>query len=201
VSLVGTLHGHLVFSRRTSVLAREIAKAIPAECHSVLDVGCGDGTIDALLLRSRPDLSIAGVDVLVRPKTQLPVQQFDGVHLPFDDKSFDVVLLLDVLHHTDDPTVLLDEAIRVSRTAVVLKDHMRDGLFAYPTLRFMDWVGNAHHGVALPFNYWPRSDWMQAFTRLELRAYHWNETIGLYPPPASWLFERKLHFVAGLAIS
>ena len=201
MSLVGALHENLVFSRRTSVLARELASAIPAESTSVLDVGCGDGTIDALLLRRRPALSITGVDVLVRPTTHIPVRQFDGEHLPFDDKSFDVVVLVDVLHHTDDPTVLLDEAIRVSGTAVVLKDHTRNGLFAYTTLRFMDWVGNAHRGVTLPFNYWPKSNWTQAFKKLGLRAYHWNDELGLYPRPASWLFERKLHFVAGLAVS
>jgi ubiquinone/menaquinone biosynthesis C-methylase UbiE len=91
MSLVGNLHEHLVFSRRTSVLGREIANAIPAEANSVLDVGCGDGTIDALLLKHRPALSIIGVDVLVRPKTHIVVQQFDGVHLPFDNQSFDVV--------------------------------------------------------------------------------------------------------------
>jgi SAM-dependent methyltransferase len=200
VNVIGSLHERLVFSRRTEVLAREIADCIPKEANSVLDVGCGDGTIDGLLLRRRSALSIVGVDVLVRPKTHIVVQPFDGVHLPFDDRSFDVVLFLDVLHHTTDPMVLLTEAVRVARTAIVLKDHMRNGLFAYATLRFMDWVGNAHHQVTLPYNYWPRANWLHAFQSLGLHTYQWNEKLGLYPPPASWLFERKLHFVAGLAV-
>ena len=38
---------------------------------------------------------------------------------------------------------------------IVLKDHTRNGLFSGSTLRFMDWVGNARHGVRLPYNYWP----------------------------------------------
>jgi ubiquinone/menaquinone biosynthesis C-methylase UbiE len=46
-----------------------------------------------------------------------------------------------VLHHTNDPEVLLREAQRVALKAVVLKDHTRNGLLAYTTLRFMDWVG------------------------------------------------------------
>jgi ubiquinone/menaquinone biosynthesis C-methylase UbiE len=147
---VGTLHGQLVFKRRVRVLADAIAKAIPGNARDVLDVGCGDGTIAALLQQHRPELSVTGVDVMVRPDTKVPVQEFDGVHLPFADRSFDVVMFVDVLHHTHDPMILLREAKRVARVAVVLKDHRRNSPIAYGTLRLMDWVGNAHHGGACP---------------------------------------------------
>jgi hypothetical protein len=52
--------------------------------------------------------------------------------------------------------------------------------------------------VALPYNYWPEERWKQAFEQLGLRIDHWQSRLGLYPAPASWLFERKLHFVAKL---
>ncbi len=198
MTVIGKLHERIVFSRRTTVLAREIAKVIPAQSNSLLDVGCGDGTIDTLLLRDLPNLAITGVDVLIRPGTSIPVRLFDGVHLPFDNHAFDAVLFVDVLHHTEDPMVLLKEACRVAKTAIILKDHMRDGIFAYTTLRFMDWVGNAHHNVVLPYNYWRRLQWMRAFEELGLDINQWNERLGLYPSPASWVFERKLHFVAQL---
>ena len=68
-------------------------------------------------MRQRPDLEITGVDVLVRPKNHIPVQLFDGRQLPFPDQSFDAVMFVDVLHHTDDPSVLLREAKRVARKA------------------------------------------------------------------------------------
>ncbi|MGE0418479.1 MAG: class I SAM-dependent methyltransferase, partial [Acetobacteraceae bacterium] len=123
---VGTLHEQFVFKRRTRVLSEALAQAIPTEARSVLDVGCGDGSIAALIQAGRPELSITGVDVLVRPETRIPVTQFDGVRLPFDDGAFDVVMFVDVLHHTDDPAVLLREAKRVARQAVVLKDHTKD---------------------------------------------------------------------------
>ena len=67
------------------------------------------------------------------------------------DASFDVVMFVDVLHHTDDPLLLLQEAQRVGKI-ILVKDHFRKGFLAGPTLRFMDWVGNAHHGVVLPYN-------------------------------------------------
>jgi SAM-dependent methyltransferase len=195
---VDFLHGRMVFSRRTSVLAEALAKAIPAGTKSVLDVGCGDGTISALIARARTEISISGVDVLARSSAQIPVLKFDGKRLPFPDKSFESVMFIDVLHHTDNPLVLLKEAKRVAKDLILLKDHIRDGFLADPTLRFMDWVGNAPHGVALPYNYWSLSQWRSAFEEVHLTVKHWNDNIGLYSKPASWIFERNLHFLAGL---
>jgi SAM-dependent methyltransferase len=194
---VGRLHEHLVFNRRTKILATHLCKMLPQNA-SVLDVGCGDGTIDTLMLNQRPDISIRGVDVLLRPDTKIPVDLFDGERLPCADKSFDVVSFVDVLHHTNDPTLLLREAKRVARKLLVIKDHTMDGWLAYTTLRFMDWVGNAHHGVVLPYNYWPEQRWRAAFAGLDMRIAQWDSDVDLYPYPASLVFGRRLHFVAAI---
>ncbi len=60
----------------------------------------------------------------------------------------------------------------------------------------MDWIGNKPHGVVLPYNYWTRTQWNQAFAALGLHVSDIKTTLGLYPPPASWLFSRNLHFIA-----
>ena len=196
---VGFLHQELVFGRRTRVLAQHVSALLPPGA-SVLDVGCGDGTIASLILLLRPDISIKGIDVLMRPETKIPVDPFDGEHLPCGDKSVDVVSFIDVLHHTNDPSVLLKEAKRVARSTVVLKDHATGGILAHQTLRFMDWFGNASYGVALPYNYWPESRWRLTFDATGLRIAQWQSQLGLYPFPASLIFERGLHFVAALGI-
>ena len=197
MSIVGTVHANLVFGRRVRILADQLASLLP-KTATVLDVGCGDGTLDSLILRSRPDLVINGIDVLVRPHTLIPVVPFDGNTIPYPNQAFDVVMFVDVLHHTDDPTVLLREAKRVARQAIVLKDHTKDGVLAGPTLRFMDWVGNRHHGVVLPYNYWTHDQWERALIDLGLGISTWNANVGLYPWPASHVFDRALHFVAKL---
>ncbi len=196
-SVTGLVHEQVVFDRRVRVLAECMAPLIPPGAR-VLDVGCGDGAIDALIGGKRPDVRIEGIDVLVRSQTKIVVTAFDGRTIPFPDKSFDAVMFIDVLHHTDDPLVLLREAMRVAGT-IVLKDHCRDGLLAGPTLRFMDYVGNAHHGVALPYNYWQRRQWDDAFRTLGLKARSWSDRLGLYVWPASLLFDRNLHFVCSLS--
>lgn len=197
-SILGSIHEGYVVDRRTRVLVRWLADQIPPHAR-VLDVGCGDGRIAMLLLDARPDIRIEGIDVLVRPVTRISVSVFDGLRIPFPDKSFDAVMFVDVLHHTDDPEGLLREARRVAVQAVIVKDHCRDGWLAGPTLRFMDWFGNARHGVALPYNYWSGTHWHDAFDRLGLLTESWNARLELYRWPFSMAFDRKLQFIARLA--
>ncbi len=197
MGLLAGLHGALVFDRRTRVLSQRLAQMLPPNA-TVLDVGCGDGSIDRLIGERRADVTISGVDLIVRPRTHIPVTAFDGKRIPFEDGAFDIVMFVDVLHHTDDPEILLREARRVARQTVVLKDHTRDGPLAGATLRFMDWVGNAPHGIPLPYNYWPERRWQEAFARLGLTPAIWLNKLGLYPTPATWFFDRSLHFIARL---
>jgi SAM-dependent methyltransferase len=197
VSPLDLLHGRLVFGRRVNRLADALAARLPANAE-VLDVGCGDGSIAHLVLQRRPDVSITGVDVLVRSETRIPVIEYDGWTLPFADGSFDAVSLVDVVHHADDPARLLGEATRVSRHQVLIKDHVADGFLARPTLRLMDWVGNARHGVRLPYNYLTRAQWLDHIGRLGVAIRGWNTDVPLYPAPLSALFGRGLHVVVDL---
>jgi SAM-dependent methyltransferase len=197
MSVVKALHDGLVYGRRMRLLAEKLSAHLPPAAQ-VLDVGCGDGKIDSLIARLRPDVTIHGIDVLVRPQTCIPVTRFDGAKIPHPDASFDAVMFVDVLHHCQDPELLLAEAKRVARGVVVIKDHTQDGILAHQTLRFMDWFGNAHYGVSLPYNYWPFAKWQDCLRRLGLTARQWQDRLGLYPWPATWLFDRKLHFIACL---
>jgi SAM-dependent methyltransferase len=167
---------------------------------SVLDVGCGDGGLARAILDSRPDLTLAGVDVLIRPHTAIPVRPFDGRTLPIGDREVDAVLFVDVLHHTLHADHLLREASRVARRVIVIKDHLQESWLDRQTLRLMDWVGNSAHGVALPYSYWPRARWQSAIAAIGARVESWEEHLDLYPWPATVLFDRSLHFLACLGL-
>lgn len=197
---VELIHEHFVFDRRVQILARHLAAMMPQGAR-VLDVGCGDGSLAKLLMQRRPDVSLKGIDVLIRPECHIPVEPFDGARIPHEAGAFDVVMFVDVLHHTPDPAVLLAEAARVAGRAVLIKDHLADGLLAVPTLRFMDQVGNRRHSVVLPYNYWPRARWDEAFRGLGLGVEEWRQRLGLYPWPADLVFGRSLHFIARLGRS
>ena len=123
MNLLERIHEGYVFGRRVRALARHCAAVIPENAR-VLDVGCGDGLLARLILQQRPDITLTGIDVLVRDRTHIPVTPFDGQVIPFPDDSFDVVVFIDVLHHTDDPMVLLRQAARVAASGAARGDQV-----------------------------------------------------------------------------
>ena len=193
------LHEGYVAERRSKVLAHQLADVMP-QAVSVLDVGCGDGDLARRLSALRPDLVIRGTDVLLRPDAKIEVIKYDGLHLPEDDAAVDVVLMVDTVHHSADPVQLLSEARRVARSNLIIKDHLRNGLLAKETLRFMDRVGNARHGVALPYTYWSEAEWRERWTEHALNIEIFRSELGLYPRPFNLLFDRRLHFLTRLGL-
>ena len=195
--MIESVHQWFVADRRATVLSEHLAALIPAHAR-VLDVGCGDGRLSNLVARQRPDIELRGVEVLLRDAPAIPIEPYDGKELPFADAAFDAVMLVDVLHHTDDPAAVLREAQRVASRAIIIKDHLCEGWMARPTLRFMDRVGNRRYGVSLPYNYLTLRQWHAAFAELGLCIEQWHTELNLYPWPARMVFERSLHFAARL---
>lgn len=192
--MISDVHSQIVFPRRQRILSNLFGGVLP-QCGRVLDIGSGDGSIALLIKNQRPTVEFVGIDVLVRPNVAIPIKKFDGRTIPYAGGSFDVVMAVDVLHHTDDPQILLNEAARVTRKHVLIKDHHRNGFMAQSTLRFMDWVGNARFGVALPYKYWSQEEWERGYSRAGLRIKKRITKLGLYPFWVDWVFGRNLHSI------
>ncbi len=98
---------------RASIRSEKVKKYLSGE--SVLDLGCGSGKIGAMVSRDGYKVTLA--DVYRNPSIDalgLPFYQIqDGQTLPFSDNSFDNILLLSMLHHTQNPEHTLDECKRV----------------------------------------------------------------------------------------
>lgn len=92
--------------------------------HDVLDVGCGDGCLSALL--GQRGAQVAGIDssheaiVLAAEmceQASVPARFVEGAgeRLPVDSATQDVVVCCDVIEHVEQPGALLEEIRRVLR--------------------------------------------------------------------------------------
>jgi ubiquinone/menaquinone biosynthesis C-methylase UbiE len=93
--------------------ARTIAEHVP-RASRVLDIGCGNGFIAYHL--SALGRTVIGVDLGATTVAPICYAAFNGRNLPFEDGSFDAVILSFVLHHSQHIAGLLSEARRVLRT-------------------------------------------------------------------------------------
>jgi SAM-dependent methyltransferase len=87
----------------------------------VLDVGCGEmpfrGLLPAGTCYTAIDVPQAD-DFGMRRHRE--ITNFDGLHIPFADASFDHILCIEVLEHAEDPVALVDEMHRVLRSGGTL---------------------------------------------------------------------------------
>jgi O-antigen biosynthesis protein len=99
-------------SRRTDYYAHlrpEVIAAIPENCATVLDVGCGKGTLGRWLKENRVqavrgiELSPAAGEEAKRWLDGVVVGNVEHAELPWPEASMDCIICADVLEHTADP--------------------------------------------------------------------------------------------------
>jgi ubiquinone/menaquinone biosynthesis C-methylase UbiE len=141
---------------------------------TILDVASGDGFI---LERLRQEFESCGVGLRItlldRAGSHLTNHRAgynvvaDALHLPFEDSSFDLVSSSLFVHHLSprDVVSFADEALRVSRTAVLVHDLIRN-----PLHLALAYAGAPLYGSRITRNDAPASVW-QAYTVDEMRNF------------------------------
>jgi SAM-dependent methyltransferase len=98
-----------------------VAESAPSDAR-ILEVGFGEGYGGEILARGGREY--IGVDVsqpvvdhaaLEHRRENVTFRLYDGMHLPFGDASFDIVVSFHVVEHVVDPDVFVSEAGRVVR--------------------------------------------------------------------------------------
>jgi SAM-dependent methyltransferase len=143
----------------------------------VLDVGAGNCILCQELGRRGYDVVPVDIKNLSFVDEIAPVV-YDGTTLPFGNESFDVALLITVLHHAPDPDAVLAEARRVARRIIVIEEIYENSFEKYLTYA-IDSLFN------LEFFSHPRSNrtdaaWREAFQGLRLdvsAAVYWRSLV------------------------
>ena len=134
----------------------------------ILDIGGGWGYYSEPLEKRGHAYVVLDV---IRPALQhAPVILYGGEgRMPFPDKSFDVSLLITVLHHTPDPEYILREAIRVTRNKIiVIEDLYRHELGRFWT-KLRDQLYNFEF-IGHPANFHAAEEWKKVFQGLQLEV-------------------------------
>jgi len=95
----------------------------------ILDLGCGSG-IAGKSFQKFFQAEVIGVDIKDNRIYPIPFELIDGKKLPFPEKSFDVVLINYVLHHSGDSILLLKEAKRVAKDKIVIYEDLPEDLLS-----------------------------------------------------------------------
>ncbi len=209
--LLVKIHQRLSHNDRVRILARRLAGAIRAASPDLkevrcLDVGCGDMAIAETIrdLDGRTTWSCMDLyelpDELKRSEKWAHYVKYDGRHFPYGDKSMDVVVICDVLHHAGNGAAeILKEASRVG-DAVIVKDHFEYSYYSRAVLKAMDFVGNWGYGVALPKRYFTPEAFGEVCTTSGLKIIGIETGVDLYGhlPGMRYILRPSWHFIATL---
>lgn len=96
---------------------------IPGDCHSILDIGCGDGFLSNELIARGKSLVAADISEVALARVQAPTLLRSADSLwGVGDQSFDLVLCTEMLEHLDEKTYqgALREFNRVARKSILI---------------------------------------------------------------------------------
>lgn len=196
-SLMARMHKP-IYEHRLKVLVAEILPRLkPGD--RVLDVGCGNGALGAALMadpRCPAGVTVEGLERVVRGGEPIKVHAYDGKLMPQDAKSYDAVIVADVLHHEEQPDRLLRECARVSRRLIIVKDHRVTGPLSRWRVCLMDWAANAPYGVPCLFRYNTLQQWRAEPAKIGARVEHELTAMDLYPGLWNPVFGKKLQYMA-----
>jgi len=150
--------------------------------QSMLDVGCGNGFISEMSKPYFKDIQLLDVVNYVGSNVSLPFLPYtEGQKLPVK-KLYDTVLLLTVLHHSNDPIGLLEESWRAAAKRVIIIEsvfgvHAQPpaGKYALAGLQerdqiafavFVDWLYNRvlEDNIPVPYNFTTPDRWIETFS-------------------------------------
>lgn len=172
--------------RRADVAEKRLLARLLAEfpeARTALEIGCGTGHFTRWM--ASIGLMVTGLDasapMIAEARTRNGVRYVEGdaLQLPFDDRSFDLALLITTLEFVDDPPRALAEAVRVARRGLILGVLNRWSLLALRRRL----SNNATWAAATFFGPGELRRLARAAAGERYRTAHWRTT--LWPLPSS----------------
>lgn len=128
----------------------------------VLDLGAGNGLL-AQQIKEQLKKEVFLVDVIDYNYTNIPLILYNPEEkVPLADKEVDTTILYTVLHHANDPKHLLEEAARITKKRIVIKEAYIEKDKIRITNSFIDWFYNrviGNEDINVPLNFLKVEGW------------------------------------------
>lgn len=133
--------------------------------EKVLDIGSGNGGLNLLLQNN--NINITGIDIKNKSFfKEIEVVIYDGKTFPFEDKHFETVQIITVLHHIKEQIPVIKEAIRVGKRIIIMED-IYDNFFQKYFTWYCDSLNNWEF-IGHPHTNRTDDGWRKLFKELNL---------------------------------
>jgi 2-polyprenyl-3-methyl-5-hydroxy-6-metoxy-1,4-benzoquinol methylase len=149
------------------------------ESQSIIDIGAGTCVLSSILQKDGFRVTALDIDNFSVVDDITP-RVYDGISMPFQDKTFDVAIIPYVLHHTPNPDLILSEAYRVSHRVIILEDLIGSTLqtaytYFMDSLLNFEFFGHPHTNRSF-------ENWQKTFSNKNIIHAHPFESKSLFSP-------------------
>ncbi|MSR78358.1 MAG: class I SAM-dependent methyltransferase [Candidatus Omnitrophica bacterium] len=143
-------------------------KALLEGCGKIstmLDFGAGDGWYSYQLKQVNIATKMIALDTVKRKQSFLETTLYDGEKLPFPDRSMDLILSIDAIHHTPYPIKIIYELLRCTGKYLLIKDRVYWTGLGKASLSLLDEIGNRRFGIPSTYRYQHAWEWFPAIAQ------------------------------------
>ena len=171
---------HHTFNMRLNTINEKCNGKIN-ENSKVVDIGCWDGYLTKEI-KNKFNCDMHCADVIKKLNYDMPFVYIVDFKTPYENKEFDVALLIDTLHHVkkDDQAKLIKEAERIAKNVLIFES---GGFFA----PFIDIVLNTFTNMSNPLSFRSLEEWIKFLPNY----YCYKIDKPFYYPLKQYFFELK----------
>jgi ubiquinone/menaquinone biosynthesis C-methylase UbiE len=124
---------------------------IPKE--KTLKIGNGFGHLSELVRPLTKELSVLDIQTYPLTINKDAVQIYDGLIIPYPDKSFDTAIIVFTLHHIPESREYFQEIMRVTKKRIIVLEETYDNIFQKLYLYYRDWLVNKNAEQSCDLHY------------------------------------------------
>lgn len=131
----------------------------------ILDIGAGKCALSSILYNK--GYNITAIDIKNHSfSNKITPLLFDGKNIPFKNDSFDIAVIVTVLHHAEDPIQILKEAKRVAKKIIIIEDiyyscFQKYAVYCIDIIMNLKFFGNPHNNMN-------DNEWKKTFENFKL---------------------------------